>query len=61
VDEAVRRDEAIAYVAQHGALVRLTRMQRTDGALASTHEDAVEGTLASLRALMLATLPVRGT
>jgi len=43
------------------ALVRLARMQRADGALATGNEDAVEGTLAGLRALMLATLPVRGT
>jgi hypothetical protein len=43
------------------ALMRLTRMQRADGALATAHEDAVEGTLACLRALMLVTLPVRET
>lgn len=45
----------------HLALGRLARMQRTDGALATTDEDAVEGTIAGLRALVLATLPVRRT
>jgi hypothetical protein len=43
------------------ALVRLARMQRADGALATGNEDAVEGTLAGLRALMLAALRVRRT
>jgi hypothetical protein len=43
------------------ALVRLARMQRADGALATIHEDAVEGTLAGLRALLLAALRVRRT
>ncbi len=43
------------------ALVRLAHMQRADGALATGNEDAVEGTLAGLRALLLATLRVRRT
>jgi len=43
------------------ALVRLARMQRTDGALATGNEDAVEGTLAGLRALLLTALRVRRT
>jgi hypothetical protein len=43
------------------ALVRLARIQRADGALATGNEDAVEGTLAGLRALLLAALRVRRT